>query len=127
MSPFRALITIAILTMPAYANPVTTIATCNDGQKLQFNVNSAGPALLYAKTNTGILQIANYRATAPSQTWACGLPVGSSGPSAFLLCITRANASGGLTPSSIIVAKLVGSGLQQQGVVCAANVKSSLN
>jgi hypothetical protein len=43
------------------------------------------------------------------------------------LCITLSKAGGGLTPSAIIVArKFEGGGIQEQGVVCKANIKTSI-
>lgn len=116
---------LALLTAGTPAMAGTVIASCTDGQKLQLNINTAGPALLYAKTPQGTLQMASGRMSSNTNTWTCALPHGSSGPMAFQWCITRANAAGGVTPSSIIIAKVIGTGIQQQGVVCAASIKNS--
>jgi hypothetical protein len=107
----------------------TYIASCNDGQNLQLNISEQGAGLLYAKTSKGILQIAASRLSVLTDTYVCATPLGSSAtdPNAMNLCITLSKAAGGLTPSAIIVArKFQGGGIQEQGVVCKANVKTSI-
>ena len=120
-----ALTALALFSTATTALATTTIASCTDGQKLQLNINSAGPGLLYVKTPQATLQIASGFKSSITNNWTCALPHGSSGPNAFHWCITRATAGGGVTPSSIIIAKVVGSGIQQQGVVCPASIKNS--
>lgn len=116
---------LALLAAGTPAMAGTVIASCTNGQNLQLNINTAGPALLYVKTPQGTLQMASGRMSSNTDHWTCALPHGSSGPMAFQWCITRASAAGGITPSSIIIAKVIGAGIQQQGVVCPASIKTS--
>ena len=123
---------VAAATLSAAAHAVikkTYLASCNDGQNLQLNISEQGAGLLYAKTSKGILQIAASRLSVLTDTYVCATPLGSSttDTNAMNLCITLSKAGGGLTPSAIIVArKFQGGGIQEQGVVCKANVKTSI-
>lgn len=124
-----ALATTAIMAGTAYASMFKSYqAYCNDGQNLQYNISSSGAGLLYAKTPTGILQIAAYRASVMNTQYSCAAPMGSSttDTNVFNLCITTSTAAGGVTPQAIIVARVFANGgIQQQGVVCKANIKTS--